>query len=140
MTSRMLCRLRPFLCLPLAQVSLCGFARAWVLLATLLLPAAAMALPEADESPPRKVRELSLNDIITLGLEVSPKLWEQRSVIDQAEAELGQAKAGRLPRMDYLQILGVVPEAKGTGTFSPSKRTDLLSGLGPFTRLEIKVN
>ena len=52
---------------------------------------------------------------------------------EQAKAELGQAKAGRLPRMDYLQILGVVPEAKGTGTFSPSKRTDLLSGLGPFT-------
>jgi outer membrane protein TolC len=42
--------------------------------------------------------------------------------------------------MNYLQIAGLIPEAKGTSTFSPSSRLDLLTGLGPFTRLEIKVN
>jgi outer membrane protein TolC len=106
----------------------------------LFLPLPAAALPGEEEVPAQKIHQLSLQDIIQIGLEVSPKLWEQRSVIDQAEAQLGQAKAGRLPRMNYLQIAGLIPEAKGTATFSPSSRLDLLTGLGPFTRLELKVN
>ena len=113
----------------------------WVIaLVALLLPLPAIALPGEEETPPQKIHQLSLADIIKIGLEVSPKLWEQRSVIDQAEAQLGQAKAGRLPRMDYLQIAGLIPEAKGNATYSPSNRSDLLTGLGPFTRLEIKIN
>lgn len=106
----------------------------------LLLPLQAIALPGEERTPSQKMHELSLEDILTIGLEVSPKLWEQRSVIDEAEAQLGQAKAGRLPRMSYLQIASLVPEAKGNATYSPSNRSDLLSGLAPFTRLEVKVN
>ncbi len=117
-----------------------AFSRCWILFLSLLLPLPAAALPAQQEALPKKIRQLSLQDIIEIGLEVSPKLWEQRSVIDQAEAQLGQAKAGRLPRMDYLQIAGLVPEAKGNATFSPSTRSDLLKGLGPFTRIEVKIN
>ena len=115
MASRMLCNVRQVRCRPLKQVLSCAFVRRWVVLVTLLFPLHAMALQEAEGDLPKQVRRLSLKDILALGLEASPKLWEQRSGIDQAEAELGQAKAGRLPRMDYLQILGIVPEAKGTG-------------------------
>ncbi len=114
--------------------------RRWVVLAVLLLPIPALALPEEGDPVAQKMRKLSLEDIIEIGLEVSPKLWEQRSIIEEAEAQLGQAKAGRLPRMNYLQIAGLIPEAKGTATFSPSQRSDLLAGLAPFTRLEIKIN
>jgi outer membrane protein TolC len=111
----------------------------WVVLAALLsLPAT--ALPDGEEVPPQNTPRLSLEDILEVGLEVSPKLWEQRAVIEQAEAQLEQARAGRLPRMDYLQIAGVVPEAEGNAVFSASTRSDLLEGLGPFTRIELKVN
>lgn len=112
----------------------------WVLLVAFLRPATAAALPEQEEGPPQDLQQLSLEEILEIGLEVSPKLWEQRAIIDQAEAQLEQAKAGRLPRMDYLQIAGIVPEAEGNAVFSPSTRSDLLTGLGPFTRIELKVN
>jgi outer membrane protein TolC len=109
-----------------------------VLAALLCLPATARS--EGGEAAPQKIPRLSLEDILEAGLKVSPKLWEQRAVIEQAEAQLEQAKAGRLPRMDYLQIAGLVPEAEGNAVFSPSTRSDLLEGLGPFTRIEFKVN
>lgn len=132
----------PFRPLPTYQIEtagLCSFSFVFLIL-SLLLPRPAAALPEQQKALPQKIHRLSLKEIIEIGLEVSPKLWAQRSVIDQAEAQLGQAKAGRLPRMDYLQIAGLVPEAKGNATFSPSDRSDLLTGLGPFTRVEMKVN
>lgn len=140
MTSRMSCRVQPSC---LSSILLPGrhvFALPLVLLLALLRPVPARALPDAEGDPSQEVHQLSLEDIVKRGLEVSPKLWEQRSVIDQAEAQLGQAKAGRLPRMDYLQVLGLIPEAKGTATFSPSSRSNLLENLGPFTRLELKIN
>ncbi len=114
--------------------------RAMCGLAVLLMPLPTFALPGEGEPPPEKLHRLSLEDIIEIGLEVSPKLWERRSIIEEAEAQLGQARAGRLPRMNYLQVAGLVPEAKGTAVFSPSDRSDLLTGLAPFTRLEIKIN
>ena len=141
MTSRMLYTVQLLFPFPVFPTRSCVFPRPWVVaLVALLLPLPAVALPEQEETLPQKIHQLSLADIIKIGLEVSPKLWEQRSVIDQAEAQLGQAKAGRLPRMDYLQIAGLIPEAKGNATYSPSNRSDLLTGLAPFTRLEIKIN
>jgi outer membrane protein TolC len=110
------------------------------LIVLLLIPLRALATQGGEEAQTQRIHKLSLEDILAIGLEVSPKLWEQRSVIDEAEAQLGEAKAGRLPRMNYLQIAGLIPEAKGTATYSPSTRSDLLAGLGPFTRLEIRIN
>jgi outer membrane protein TolC len=99
---------------------------------------------EAEEAPIQiqasKVLTLSLDEIIRMGVEASPKLWAQRYVIDGAEAQWKQAKAGRYPRMEYIQILGLVPQARGNVLFSPDERTNLLNGLGPFTRLELMVN
>ena len=112
------------------------------ILLILLSPNTASSLTENEQPPPQqeKIRKLTLDEIVQMGIEASPKLWAQRYVIEQAEAELGEAKAGRLPRMEYLQIAGVVPEARGTPVFSPDERTDLLNNLGPFTRLELTVN
>ena len=140
MTSRIWCTVRLFSPFPILLSRLPMLVRPWLALFMLLLPTHATALPEKGEALPQKIHRLSLEEIIRLGLEASPRLWEQRCVVDQAEAQLGQAKAGRLPRMDYLQIAGLIPEAKGTATYSPSSRSNLLEGLGPFTRLEIKIN
>ena len=75
-----------------------------------------------------------------MGVEASPKLWAQRYVIEAAEAQWRQARAGLYPRLEYFQIFGVVNEARGDPLFSPDDRSDLLSGLGPFTRLSLTVN
>ena len=140
MTSRMSYAVQLFFPFPGFPTRFRLLQRPWVAALVLLLPLQAFALPDEEGAVPQKIHELSLEDILTIGLEVSPKLWEQRSVIDEAEAQLGQAKAGRLPRMSYLQIAGLIPEAKGNATYSPSNRSDLLTGLAPFTRLEIKIN
>lgn len=99
------------------------------------------ARPEADppSQGPERVHRLTLDEIIDMGLEASPKLWANRYVIDQAAAQLGQAKAGRLPRMEYHQIASVVPEARGNAIFSPNERSNLLENLAPFTRLELNI-
>jgi outer membrane protein TolC len=140
MTSRRLSPIRRLFPLPVARARTFALLHLCAVLLYLLMPLPTSALTEEGEPLPQDVRPLSLEEIIEIGVEVSPKLWEQRAVIDQAEAQLEQAKAGRLPRMDYLQIAGLVPEAKGNATFSPSTRSDLLTGLAPFTRLELKIN
>ena len=112
-----------------------------LLLILLFSPLAnSLAENESPVSPSEKIRKLTLDEIVQIGVETSPRLWAQRYIIEQAEAELGEAKAGRLPRMEYLQIAGIVPEARGTPDLSPDERTDLLNNLGPFTRLELVVN
>ena len=81
-----------------------------------------------------------MDEIIRLGVEASPRLWAQRYVIQAAEAQWRPARAGLYPRLEYLQIFGPVNRARGNQFFSPDDRQDLLSGLGPFTRLELTVN
>ncbi len=115
------------------------------LLLTALLPVLLSPQVRAEEAPdvqletPR-VHSLTLNEIIRIGVEASPKLWAQRYVIEAAEAQWKQAKAGLYPRMEYLQLFGPVNQARGNQFYSPDDRTDLLNGLGPFTRLELIVN
>jgi len=112
-----------------------------VVLLTLLLPAAghAEASPDTDVPQPR-VLTLTLDEIVRMGVEASPKLWAQRYVIQAAEAQWKQARAGLYPRLEYLQIFGPVNRARGNPLFSPDERTDLLNDLGVFTRLELIVN
>lgn len=97
---------------------------------------------EAEEprQEPQNIRLLTLEEIIELSRQASPKLWSQRHIIDQAEAQLRQARAGRLPRLECVQVASLVPEARGNPTYSPDDRSELLSSLGPFTRIELTVN
>jgi len=119
-----------------------AFRSALCAVAILLLSASPSWAADEEAARPRgpQVRVLTLDEILRLAVEASPKLWAQRYVIDQAEAQLKQARAGLYPRMEYLQILGLVPQARGNVFYSPDERTDLLNGLGPFTRLELMVN
>jgi len=105
------------------------------------IPFSLKAAEQGDTGPLTAEKEivLTLDQMIGLGREVSPRLWSQRYIIDEAEAQLKQARAGRLPRMEYWQIFGVVNAARGDAHFSPDNRTDLLNELGPFTRLELMV-
>jgi outer membrane protein TolC len=107
-----------------------------------VLPFRSVAQEEGEKEtvPTPRVRSLTLEEVLRMGVDASPKLWSQRYVIDAAEAQLKQAQAGRYPRMEYLQILGIVNQARGDIFYSPDARTDLLNGLGPFTRLELIVN
>jgi len=109
--------------------------------APLLSPprAAAQDVAEVRIAPPR-VHALTLDELLRIAVEASPKLWAQRYVIDAAEAQWKQAQAGLYPRLEYLQIFGPVNQARGNQFYSPDQRTDLLNGLGPFTRLELIVN
>ncbi|MFC1889039.1 TolC family protein [Thermodesulfobacteriota bacterium] len=110
------------------------------LAALLSFPTGAPAVSGAGDDAAGRVHNLTLADVIRMGRESSPQLWVQKHVIEQAEAQLGQARAGRLPRLEYLQITGLVPEARGDATFSPDDRSCLLDGLGPFTRIEITLS
>ncbi len=107
-----------------------------------LVPSFARGDPQgvAQETPSQIIHQFNLEEIIQRGLEVSPQLWKQRHVIEQAEAQLKQARSGRLPRMEYLQIAGPVNQARGDVSSSPDDRSDLLNNLGPFTRLELTVS
>ena len=105
-----------------------------------VLPGPTFAEQESVPSASETVHKLTLDDIIRIGIDVSPTLWARRYIIDEAEAQLREARAGRFPRMEYIQILGPVNEARGNVLYSPNKREDLLQGLGPFTRLELMVN
>jgi len=115
---------------------------------SLLLLAVFPSIAEADpqevarETPSQIIHQFNLENIIQRGLEVSPKLWKQRHVIEQAEAQLKQARSGLLPRMEYLHIFGPVNQARGQVYDNPPRddRSDLLNNLGPFTRLELTVN
>lgn len=120
---------------------LCGILLCIPLLLLVVSPGSATTGTADPESTVRaQARQLTLEELLRLALEASPRLWGQRYVIDQAEADLRQARAGRLPRMEYLQIAGPCPQARGSVLYSPDERTDLLNHLGPFTRLELIVN
>ena len=97
------------------------------------------SLGQTPETAPR-VHLYSMDDLIRIALESSPDIWAEQYSVKQAEARLGQAKAGRLPRAEVLNIVGPVPEARGNAVYSPDSRSDVLDNLGPFTRLEITLN
>lgn len=111
-----------------------------LVLILLSFPAGAAAEGNAEVATAGPVHELTLADVIRMGRSASPQLRGQQHVIEQAEAQLGQARAGKWPRLDYLQIAGLVPEATGTAAASPNDRSDILEGLGPFTRIEITLS
>ena len=123
---------------------LCTWILAGLLSLLVLFPSAEPSLSgeEVPATPvaPEGIRLLDLDEIIRMSRQASPKLWAERHVIDQAEAQLGQALAGRLPRLECVQIASLVPEARGNAVFSPDERSDVLSNLGLFTRIELTVN
>ena len=110
-----------------------------------LFPLCNSAPAEEISSPPapshyKKVHTFTIQDLVRIALDASPDIWAEHYSVKKAEAQLGQAKAGRLPRLEAMNILGPVPSAHGDAVYSPNDRDDLLYNLGFFTRLEITVN
>lgn len=77
---------------------------------------------------------------IRAALQHSPDLAAAAADLAGARAQLAEAKAGRYGRGEYRQYVGLVNEAKGDVINSPNSKNDLLSGLGPFVRLEVDIS
>jgi len=98
-------------------------------LTLLLLLAAPLCAAEA----PRGTLVLGLDDCIRRALTSSPELGESRADIELAEAKLNEAKAHRLPQIEFLGLMGPVSKARGNQVTS-SDRIDHLHGLTIFAR------
>ena len=93
------------------------------------------ALSSAEEEP----RRYTLEESVQIALTRNSELREADAQVALAEARLGKARAGWLPRLEFFQIFGVVNQARGDAVFSPDDRQDFLNGLGPFTRIDIRL-
>ena len=82
---------------------------------------------------------LGLKESIQRALETSTSLKGARFALEEAEADLGQAEAGRLPRLEAHSIFGIVPAAHGSALVSSGSASRVLEDLGPFTRMEISL-
>ncbi|MHC1696476.1 MAG: TolC family protein [Geobacteraceae bacterium] len=97
--------------------------------ALFLLSAAPLFAGEASQGK----LVLGLDDCIRRALTTSPELGESRADIELAEAKLNEAKAHRLPQIEFLGLLGPVSKARGNQVNS-SDRIDHLHGLTIFAR------
>ncbi|MEW6439595.1 MAG: TolC family protein [bacterium] len=113
-------------------------------LACVLLHGSAQAASAEQKGGPDApfpvIRTLTLDDLIRMSREASPQLWAEYYALEQGQAQLDQARSGRLPRLEAFEIASLVPAAKGNAVFSPDERSNLLDDLGPFTRIEVHVN
>jgi len=84
--------------------------------------------------------ELDLPTCIERALVLSPRLRGAGWEVELALGELMEARAGRWPKGDFINLFGVVNRARGNAVFSPDEDTDYLTGLGPFTKLDVALN
>lgn len=91
----------------------------------------------AGAEEPMPVR-FDLNECISYSLQHNPLIKAAQQDIALANAQLSEARSGRKPRLELIDVLGVVPEARGNAVFSPDSSTDTGS-LGLFTRLEFNL-
>ncbi len=103
-----------------------------VLLAAIILPAAGFA--------GQAIEKFDLPRCIELALATSPSLRKAGWELELARGELGEAQAGRWPRGELVNLFGLVNRARGDAVFSPDEDTDYLTGLGPFTKLDVSLN
>lgn len=62
---------------------------------------------------------LDLSTCIKSALSVSPELGESQADIDLASSKLDEAKAHRYPQIEFLGLIGPVPQARGNQVYSP---------------------
>ncbi|MCK6553979.1 TolC family protein [Candidatus Binatia bacterium] len=77
---------------------------------------------------------------IRAALAGSPDLGAVAADLSAARAKLEEARARRWGTAEYVQLLGLVNEAKGSVLYSPNDKNDVFQGLGPFTRIDVEVN
>jgi outer membrane protein len=67
---------------------------------------------------------LALRDCISRALSSAPELGESQSDIELATSKLKEAKANRYPQIDFIGLIGPVPQARGNQVSSPDKIND----------------
>jgi outer membrane protein TolC len=117
----------------------CTLALAWLLASPV----------SARPSTGNKVEQLDLRASLLRALKSHPDLGVPRADIQQAQADLQRARAGRFPRGEIVSTGGLISGAKRGNApgnlpseldplFSPDKTTDL-DDLGPFVRVDIQL-
>ena len=80
-----------------------------------------------EPAPPKLV--LGLKACIQRALSSAPELGETRADIELAASKLAEAKSHRFPKVEILNLIGPVPQARGNQVFSPDSinQTDRLT-------------
>jgi len=81
---------------------------------------------------------LGLDDCIAKALSVAPELGESQADIELAASKLKEAKAHRYPQLDFIGLIGPVPQARGDQVSSPDKINDT-SRLTWFQRGDVTI-
>ena len=81
------------------------------------------------EEPGQGKLVLGLNACIQRALASAPELGESRADIELAASKLAEAKSHRFPKVELLNLIGPVPQARGNQVFSPDRinQTDRLT-------------
>lgn len=81
------------------------------------------------EEPGQGKLVLGLNACIQRALAFAPELGESRADIELAASKLAEAKSHRFPKVELLNLIGPVPQARGDQVFSPDRinQTDRLT-------------
>jgi outer membrane protein TolC len=90
-------------------------------------------------SPPA-AQKLDLTTCIRRALERSPDMRGAAADLAAAQAHLDEARWGRLGQFELTQILGLVNRARGNVIYSPDSKNAVLTGLGPFTRVDLAIS
>ena len=67
---------------------------------------------------------LSLDECIRTALAVAPELGESQADIDLAASKLDEAKGHRFAQIEFVGLIGPVPQARGDQVFSPDGTND----------------
>ena len=82
-----------------------------------------LALPARGAESPARQR-LDLQGCIRSALDSAPELGESQEDVALAATRLDEAKAHRYPQIDFLGLIGPVPQARGDQVSSPDKIDD----------------
>jgi outer membrane protein TolC len=103
-----------------------------------LLGSSIVLASQAGAAAPDDTVVYGLSDLLARALQHNPTVEQERWKIEQASADLTQARAAHfLPHLRLETVGGLVPDAKGD-VFNPPSDTTGLRGVGPFGQAELE--
>ena len=91
---------------------------------------------ESGDEDTQETLRLSLPDCIKKAIEDHPSVQEVQWEVAIRKSDLQQAEAGYEPTAEFVNMVGVVNDAKGSLAGDRPIKTGGIDELGPFTRLE----
>ena len=91
---------------------------------------------ESGDEEASETLRLSLSDCIKRAMEDHPSVQEVQWEVAIRKSDLQQAQAGYQPTAEFVNLFGVVNDAKGSLAGPRPLKTGGIDELGPFTRLE----